>query len=100
MVSVYLSICNAGGRVFGIMSDNLSVNQKTFKMFHEISKSIDISSVTHPFPNSKFTSLFTLYDPTHLFKNVRNNWITEKTQTLEFIDPETNEKSYIPSLPI
>ena len=45
----------------------------------------------YPIPNSKFKVLFTLYDPTHLFKNVRNIWVSEKTQTLEFIDPETNE---------
>jgi hypothetical protein len=90
--SIIKLVHDASGRVFAIMSDNLSVNQKTFKMFHEISKSIGVYSVPHPFPNSKFTELFTLYDPTHLFKNVRNNWVTEKCQTLEFIDPETNEK--------
>ena len=58
---------------------------------NETFKSESVSLVVHPFPNSKFSSLFTLYDPTHLFKNVRNNWITEKTQTLEFLDPEINE---------
>ena len=94
--SIIKLVHDAGGRVFGIMSDNLSVNQKTFKMFHEISKSIGVYSVPHPFPNSKFTELFTLYDPTHLFKNVRNNWVTEKCQTLEFIDPETIMRSAQP----
>ena len=82
---------DAGGRVFCIMSDNLSVIRKSCKMLHETFKSESVSSDVHPFPNSKFSSLFTLYDPTHLFKNVRNNWITEKTQTLEFLDPEINE---------
>ena len=89
--SVIKFVHDAGGYVFGIMSDNLSVNQKTFKMFQDTFKRIGVCSVTHPFPNSKFAVLFTLYDPTHLFKNIRNNWITEKSQTLEFIDPETNE---------
>ena len=83
---------DVGGRVFCIMmSDNLSVNRKNCKMLHETFRSESVSSVAHPFPNSKFYSLFTLYDPTYLFKNVRNNWITEKTQTLEFLDPEINE---------
>ena len=89
--SVIKLVHDAGGHVFGIMSDNLSVNQKTFKMFHEAFKSVSVCSANHPIPNSKFKVLFTLYDPTHLFKNVRNNWVSEKTQTLEFIDPETNE---------
>ena len=81
-----------GGRVFLLMSDNLSVNKKTFKTFHEVFGSRGITSITHPFPNSKFENLFTLYDPTHLFKNIRNNWCTEKSQTLEFTNPDTNEK--------
>ena len=85
------SIHDFGGHVFGVMSDNLSVNQKTFKLFHSRYTSSDIHSIIHPINNSLFEKLFTLYDPTHLFKNMRNNWITEKTQTLEFIDPETRE---------
>ena len=28
--------------------------------------------------------LFLLYDPVHLIKNIRNNFLTEKTQTLRF----------------
>ena len=50
------------------MSDNHRVHQKTFKMFHEVFKSLSVRSVNHPIPNSKFKVLFTLYDPTHLFK--------------------------------
>ena len=74
------------------MSDNLSVNQKTFKMFHQVFKSLRITSIEHTFPNSKFEVVFTLYGPTDLLKNIRNNWITEKTQTWDFVDPDTNEK--------
>ena len=84
-------IHKCGGQVFGIMSDNLSVNQKTFKLFHNTYNSQDIYSVTHPINNSLFEKLFTLYDPTHLFKNIRNNWVTEKTQTLEFVDFESGK---------
>ena len=28
--------------------------------------------------------LFLLFDPVHIFKNIRNSWITEKTQTIKF----------------
>ena len=85
-------IHSAGGHVFGVVTDNLSVNQKTFKLFHESYKSTSICSVEHPIPNSQFSSFFTLYDTTHLMKNIRNNWITEKTKTLEFFHPYTNKK--------
>ena len=91
VTSVLEVIHDAGGRVFCLMSDNLSVSQKTFKIFHEKYDSLGISSVSHPFENSKFDRLFTLFDPTHLFKNIRNNWCTEKTQSLEFKDPETGK---------
>ena len=66
-------------------------NQRTFKLFHSTYTSEDIYSFAHPINDSLFEKLFTLYDPTHLFKNIRNNWITEKTQTLEFIDMESGE---------
>ena len=46
-------------------------------------------AVTHPINNEEFEELFVLYDPTHLFKNIRNNWITEKTRCLKFVCPET-----------
>ena len=62
-------------------------------MSHQVFKSPGIRSIEHPFPNLKFEVMFPLYDPTQLFKNIRNNWITEKTQTLDCVEPETNEKS-------
>ena len=91
ITSVLEVVHNAGGRVFSLMSDDLSVNQKTFKMFHEKFDSKGISSISHPFKNSKFDRLFTLFDPTHLFKNIRNNWVTEKNQSLDFKDPESGK---------
>ena len=38
--------------------------------------------------------LYTFYDPVHLFKNIRNHWITEKPQTLTFLDIDTNEEVF------
>ena len=48
--SVIKIVRDAGGRVFSIMSDNLSDNQKTFKMFHQVFKRLRITSNEHPFP--------------------------------------------------
>ena len=31
---------------------------------------------------------FLLYDPSHLLKNIRNNWHMEKMQKFNFVDPE------------
>ena len=51
-----------------------------------------ICSVEHSIENTNFPDLYTLYDTTHLIKNIRNYWISEKTRTLEFLEPYTNEK--------
>ena len=83
-------IHQAGGYVFGVVTDNLSVNQKAFKSLRETYTPNSICSVNHPIDNEYFSSFYTLYDTTHLMKNIRNNWITEKIQTLEFLDPITN----------
>ena len=77
------------GVVFAVMTDNLTVNQKTFRLYHDRYFSSDITSIEHPITNSSFSSLFLLYDPVHLMKNIRNNWLTEKMQTLEFKDPNS-----------
>ena len=60
-----------------------------FKVYHQNSTSTAIYSVVHPLENPIFKELFTFYDMTHCLKNIRNIWVTEKTQTLQFIDPNT-----------
>ena len=85
-------IHDAGGFVFGTVTDNLSVNQKAFKTIHERYTPDTIHSVEHPIPNDHFPSFLTMYDTTHLMKNLRNNWITEKIGTLEFVDPDSGKK--------
>ena len=74
------------------MCGNLSVNQKVFKLFHQNFETLSIASIIHPIPNERFEALFTLYDPVHLLKNIRNNWLTEKTQILNFVNPSTNKE--------
>ena len=74
---------DCGGVVFSAMTDNLKVNQKTFRLFHEEFVSNGITSIEHHIANSFFEEFFLLYDQVHLMKNVRNNLVTEKTKTLD-----------------
>ena len=83
-------IHNAGGYVFLTMTDNLSVNQKLFKILVNLYHSNSIGTVYHPVNNSYFNVMYLCYDPVHLIKNIRNNWISEKTQTLAFKDPDSD----------
>ena len=70
VIQLINSIHCAGGYVFTLLSDNLKVNQKCFKLFHQNFTSFNIFSVAHPVLNDKFLALFISYDPTHLFKNI------------------------------
>ena len=60
-------IKNAGGSTICIICDNNRVNQAFFKMFPLIS------------PWKTNDNMFLLYDFIHILKNIRNNWLTEKT---------------------
>ena len=49
-------------------------------MFHEIFDSLGVTPIVHPYKNSKFEVLLTLFDPPHFLKNIRNYWCTKKTK--------------------
>ena len=82
-------IHGAGGFIFLVMTDNLSVNQKLFKLLQQKYHKESLSAICHPISNVHFNSMNLCFDPTHMLKNIRNNWTTEKTQILEFKDPDS-----------
>ena len=82
-------IHESGGSVFLVMTDNLSVNRKMFDMLKSVHGQASLAAINHPLKNEYFDFLSLFFDPTHMLKNVRNNWVTEKTQTLDFKDPDS-----------
>ena len=62
----------AGGNTVAIICDANRVNQKLFTMFDR------------DYPWRTKDNIFLLFDYVHLFKNIRNNWITEQCQEIEF----------------
>ena len=68
----------ADGNLFGIICDNNRTNQSFFSKFTcQVGKSwltVD--------------GLYLLFDFVHLLKSVRNNWITEKQQQIDFMDKD------------
>ena len=92
-VSIIIKLIHdSSGFVFlVVMNDNLRTNLNFFKLMHEKHGTVTEFSINHAVQNSVFTCLFLLYDPTHLFKNIRNNWTTEKTKSLSFRDPTTQQ---------
>ena len=66
------SLKKAGADITAVISDGNRVNQKFFKMFDTVE------------PWRTRDNMFLLFDFVHLLKNIRNNWITEATQELNF----------------
>ena len=62
----------AGGNTVAIICDANRVNQKFYTMFDR------------DYPWRTKDNIFLLFDYVHLFKNIRNNWITEQCQEIEF----------------
>ena len=67
-------ICEKGGCPIAVVCDNCPLNQGAYSLLGGPGK-IDI---TYGLP------LFLIYDYIHIFKNVRNNWITESLKQLSF----------------
>ena len=63
-----------GGYAFLLMSDDLRTNQACFRKYRELFDSDDDYSCKHPVNNDQLTVLFLSHDPSHLLKNIRNNW--------------------------
>lgn len=72
------NIHKAGGTVKAVICDGNRNNQSLFKAY----------DTTPETPWLTKDGLFLLYDPVHLLKNIRNNWITERCQELKFWDGE------------
>ena len=87
LLNVIQIIHQCKGFVFLTMCDNLMANQRMYRLLTEQYGCDNDFSIHHPVQNSEFPSLYILYDPTHLFKSIRNNWVTEKMKTLDFTHP-------------
>ena len=67
-------ISSLHGTVISVITDNNRTNQAFFKLFPTVEDK----------PWLTQDGIFLLFDYVHLIKSVRNNWITETTQELEF----------------
>ena len=89
VVDVIQLLHRCGARVVALINDNNKVNQKFFTLFRVFNSRCPWIASNPAVP---LDPIFLLYDPIHIVKNIRNNFILEKTKTLIFLDPDTNEK--------
>ena len=64
----------ARGTVLGSITDNHKINQLYCKMFDRSSESDCLATATHPLDGKR--SWYLLFDTVHLFKCIKNNWIS------------------------
>ena len=66
----------SGGRPVSVICDNCAVNQSVYRKLGGPGE-IKLQQCDH--------SIYLVYDYVHVFKNLRNNWLTEKMQELAFV---------------
>lgn len=76
-----------GFKVIVIITDNNRVNQNLYKLF------TDGKSFFFPNPDYIDFPIYLMYDPVHIFKNFRNNWLNLKNLFLTFLFPDMNMNS-------
>lgn len=91
VMSVLQLIHDCGGRVLVLVTDSLSTNVKLFKFLLRDWPTPSLSPWKIKNPNDANHSIFLLFDPTHIFKNIRNNWISEKCKEIDFVMPDSGE---------
>lgn len=75
LLEAALLVANHGGNLVSFICDNCPLNQGAYKLLGGPGK-----VVLHPYENE----VFLVYDYVHIFKNIRNNWITESSKELLF----------------
>lgn len=74
ILNVMKEVEDIGFQIISLISDNNAINRKAFELFQP--NKILLPSVPHPIDNSR--TLFFIFDPVHIIKCVRNNWICKK----------------------
>ncbi len=82
---------SAGGQTIGTMSDNHTVNRRMYMLLRNEFPIDGVNfKIVHPEDSARQFYLF--LDPVHLFKSIRNNWYSEKTQRLKFYSTPQDEE--------
>lgn len=87
--------------VVSLISDNHPINRKVFGDLSKFRDNLPSDQLLksesyEPFigahPQFKDEQFHTLFDPVHLIKSIRNNWLTEQNQQIEITIPDTDKK--------
>lgn len=90
---VLVGLEEIGFKVLCVLSDNHSVNRKAVAIFSPSR----LLTFKYPHPADPNRQLFFLFDPVHLFKNIRNNWINQKNSETSMAYPPWELNSQQPN---
>jgi hypothetical protein len=76
ILEAFVSVHNAGGTTISCVCDNCKTNVSVYGKLGGPDKS---------FIEATNSDIFLVFDYVHLFKKIRNNWITERNRELSFI---------------
>ena len=68
--TVYSLVREVGGEVIAFISDNHRTNRTCYELMSS---------------NAVYKDVILLHDPVHVMKSIRNNWISEKNQTISIL---------------
>jgi hypothetical protein len=74
-----------GYHIVCILSDNYSVNKKSFE---KLSGGDGKYCIKNPILEDEKHYLFLAFDSVHIFKNIRNNWLNQNDSEQTFIFPD------------
>ena len=80
VLEALLVVYNAGGKTISCVCDNCKTNVSTYAKFGGPGKRM-IDAI---FSDAIFSEVFLVFDNINIFKNIRNNWITERNKELSF----------------
>ncbi|KAI6648187.1 hypothetical protein LOD99_11996 [Oopsacas minuta] len=80
------AVVGAGGTVVSLICDNCNTNRSVYSKLGGPG-SCQVLSIQEQ-------SMFLVYDYLHIFKNIRNNWITVDSKTLSFVVDGNEYKAY------
>lgn len=84
-INVIQELTAVGFKVVSIITDNNSINISLFSTFHKEHTNNNGNLMNPCCPG---LPLFLFFDPVHILKNIRNNWINAKGLILDFPDME------------
>lgn len=87
---IIIGLEKIGLRIIFVVTDNNSINRKMMSLFN----SPPSLNIVYPHPADSSRPLFYIFDSVHVLKSIRNNWLNQKNEELNFFYPDIENLSH------